>query len=148
MVDISKLKDHVYDIIGALYEVHKELGAGLNESCYQEGLQLQLIEQGITYKRELTIHPSYHGKEMDATYRIDFLCKDHVIIECKSVEELNGNMRAQLFNYMRLLKQPCGILVNFAPKNIVIERYFYDIDTQDIIAVDGHLIHRYRRNNN
>ena len=148
MVDISELKDHVYDIIGALYEVHKDLGAGLNESCYQEGLQLQLSEQGIAFKRELTFHPSYHGKEMEATYRIDFLCKDDVIIECKSVEALNGNMRAQLFNYMRLLRHPCGILVNFAPKNIVIERYFYDVDNQDIIAVDGHLIHRYRRENN
>ena len=144
MVDISGLKEHVYDIIGALYEVHKELGAGLNEACYQEGLQLQLLEQDIPFNRELTIHPAYHGKEMEATCRIDFLCKDDVIIECKSVEELNSNMRSQLFNYMRLLKRPCGILVKFAPKNIVIERYFYDAQSHDIIAVDGHVIHRYR----
>ena len=144
MTDITALKEHVFDIIGALYEVHKELGAGLNEHCYQEALQIQLDEQSIPYRRELTFHPFYHGKEMEATYRIDFLCKGDVIIECKSVDELNSNMRAQLFNYMRLLKHPCGILVNFAPKNIIIERYFYDVDHHDIIAVDGHLIHRYR----
>lgn len=144
MIDITNLKEHIYDVIGALYEVHKELGAGLNENCYQEGLKLQFEEQNIPYSRELTFHPTYHGKEMEATYRIDFLCKGDVIIECKSVEELNSNMRSQLFNYMRLLKQPCGILVNFAPKNIVIERYFYDTEGHDIIAVDGHVIHRYR----
>ena len=144
MTDITALKEHVYDIIGALYEVHKELGAGLNEYCYQEALQIQLEEQEIPFCRELTFHPTYHGKEMEATYRIDFLCKGDVIIECKSVDELNSNMRAQLFNYMRLLKHPCGILVNFAPKNIIIERYFYDNERHDIIAVDGHLIHRYR----
>jgi len=147
MLDLSELKEHVYDIIGALYEVHRELGAGLNESCYQEGLQLQLEEQDIPYSRELTIHPTYHNKPMQATFRIDFLCKGDVIIECKSVDELNSNMRSQLFNYMRLLKHPCGILVNFAPKNIVIERYFYDIEQQDIIAVDGHVIHKYRYHN-
>jgi len=145
MVDLTELKKHVYDIIGALYEVHKELGAGLNESCYQEGLQLQLEEQGVPFVRELTIHPSYHNKMMQTMFRIDFLCKGNIIIECKSVEELNSNMRAQLFNYMRLLKHPCGILVNFAPKNIVIERYFFDSVHQEIIAVDGHTIHKYRR---
>ncbi|MBQ4367750.1 MAG: GxxExxY protein, partial [Muribaculaceae bacterium] len=69
MTDITALKEHVYDIIGALYEVHKELGAGLNEYCYQEALQIQLEEQEIPFCRELTFHPTYHGKEMEATYR-------------------------------------------------------------------------------
>ena len=41
MIDIPKLKEHVYDVVGAIYEVHKELGAGLNEYCYQEGLQIR-----------------------------------------------------------------------------------------------------------
>ena len=116
MIDIPKLKDHVYDVVGALYEVHKELGAGLNEYCYQEGLQLQLEESGIQFEKELTFYPKYHGKQMKTHYRVDFLCKGDIIIECKSVEELNNNHRAQLYNYMRLLNLPCGILVNFAPK--------------------------------
>ena len=104
MIDIIKYKEHIYDIVGALHEVHKELGAGLNEYCYQEGLQMQLEESGIPYKRELSFHPSYHGREMSAEYRIDFLCKGDVIVECKAVAELISNHRAQLFNYMRLLK--------------------------------------------
>jgi GxxExxY protein len=49
MIELSKLKAHVYEVIGAIHEVHNELGAGLNEYCYQEGLQMQLDEQGITY---------------------------------------------------------------------------------------------------
>ena len=52
MVDISTYKKHIYDVIGAIHEVHKELGAGLNEYCYQEGLQMQFEEDGIPYKRE------------------------------------------------------------------------------------------------
>ena len=48
MIELSKLKAHVYEVIGAIHEVHNELGAGLNEYCYQEGLQMQLDEQGIT----------------------------------------------------------------------------------------------------
>lgn len=144
MVDIQNLKQHMFDVVGAIYEVHKELGAGLNEFCYQEGLQMQLEEQEIPFNREMSFHPSYHGKAMQASYRVDFLCKGDIIVECKAAEDLNNNMRSQLYNYMRLLKHPCGILVNFASKLVKVERYFYDKETNEIIAVDGHAIHQYR----
>ena len=144
MVDIQALKKHMFDVVGAIYEVHKELGAGLNEFCYQEGLQMQLEEQEIPFNREMTFHPSYHGKPMEAVYRVDFLCKGDIIVECKATDDLNNNMRSQLYNYMRLLKLPCGILVNFASKLVKIERYFFDSETNEIIAVDGHIIHQYR----
>ena len=144
-MDIPNLKEHIYDVVGALLEVHKELGAGLNEYCYQEGLQIQLEESLIPYEKELTFHPAYHGKKMNACYRVDFLCKKDIIIECKSVNELDNNHRAQLYNYMRLLNLPCGILVNFAPKTIQIERYFFDIERRDIVDVYGRLIHKYRK---
>ena len=134
----------MYDIVGAIYEVHKELGAGLNEYCYQEGLEMQLDEQGTPFRREMTFHPSYHGKPMQATYLLDFLCKGDIIVECKAVDDLDNNMRSQLYNYMRLLKQPCGIIVNFASKLVRVERYFYDKETNEILAVDGHAIHQYR----
>ena len=52
MIEIELLKKRMYDVIGAIYEVHKELGAGLNEYCYQEGLQLQLEEQDIPFQEK------------------------------------------------------------------------------------------------
>ena len=141
MIDIATLKQHIYDVVGAIHEVHKELGAGLNEYCYQEGLQLQLAEQSIPFQREQSFHPQYHGREMEAVYRVDFLCKNDVIVECKSVMELANIHRAQLFNYMRLLECPCGILVNFAPQFAAIERYFYDKDEMKILGVNGQTIY-------
>lgn len=142
MIDVAKMKAHMFDVIGAIHEVHKELGAGLNEYCYQEGFQMELEERGIPYERELSFHPSYHGRPMEATYRIDFLCEDDIIVECKSVSELLATHRAQLFNYMRLLKKPCGILVNFSPKYATIERYLFDEDENNIIGMDGHIIQK------
>ena len=139
MIDTAALKEHIYDVIGAIHEVHKELGPGLNEYCYQEGLQMQFEEQKIPYKREVTFHPKYHGKEMQALYRIDFLCKDDIIVECKSISEIDNNARAQLFNYMRLLKYPCGILVNFAKRSMNIERYFFDSEQLEIIGMKGNV---------
>ena len=145
MIDLDQLKQHIFDVVGALYEVHTELGPGLNEYCYQEGLKIQLEEQGIPFQRELTIHPSYHGKTLDAIYRVDFLCKGDIIIECKSVDELNPDLRAQLYNYMRLLKCSCGIIVNFAGKKALTERYFFDKEKNDILTVDGRIVHKYRK---
>ena len=145
MIDIPKLKMHIYDVIGAIHEVHCELGAGLNEVCYQEALQIQFEEQSIPYHREQSFHPIFHEKELQALFRVDFLCKGDIIVECKSVSELIPLHRAQLFNYMRLLKKPCGILVNFAPRNYDLERYFYDSETNNILSVEGKVYDIFQR---
>ena len=137
MIDHKKLVRHMYDVIGAIHEVHRELGPGLNEYCYQEGLEMELQERGIEYQRELTFHPLYHSKEMKAEYRLDFLCKGDIIVELKAVESLGGDNKAQLFNYMRLRKAPCGIIVNFAPKFAEIERYLYDAEKNEILTTEG-----------
>ncbi len=137
MINVDIYKKHIFDVVGAIHEVHKELGPGLNEYCYQEGLAMQLEESGIQFQRELSFHPTYHGKNMSALYRIDFLCKEDIIVECKAVEELTSNHRAQLFNYMRLQNCPYGILTNFTPKFATIERYFLDKDTRCIVGTDG-----------
>ena len=143
MIDIEALKNYAYDTIGAIHEVHKELGPGLNEKIYQEGLQLELSERNIPYKKELTFHPKYHGEEMESTYRLDFLVNDDIIVELKSVESLTIEHKAQLFNYMRLLKVSVGILVNFYPRFAEIERYFYNPDDNEIYGSDGFPIRKY-----
>lgn len=144
-LDIASLKQHMYDIVGALYEVHRELGPGLNEYCYQEGFEIELNEREIPYSRELKLHPCYHGKQMKAEYRIDFLCKEDIVVECKSVSDIVTEHRAQLYNYMRLCNATCGILVNFANKQIEIERYFFDSQNKSIVSTDGTIMYRRTR---
>ena len=143
MIDIEALKRYAYDTIGAIHEVHKELGPGLNEKIYQEGLQLELSVRNILFKKELTFHPMYHGKEMESTYRLDFLVNDDIIVELKSVESLTSEHKAQLFNYMRLLKVSVGILVNFYPRFAEIERYFFNPDDNEIYGSDGFPVRKY-----
>ena len=130
----------MYPVIGAIYEVHRELGPGLNEYVYQEGLAMQLEEDNIIFDREKEFNPLYHEHIMNAKYRLDFVCMDSIIIECKAVEQLTINHRAQLFNYMRLTKLPIGLLVNFSPKSAVIERYIYHNTTGEILSMDGSVL--------
>ena len=142
--NIEKIKEYAYPLVGAIYEVHSELGPGLNEYVYQEGLAMQLEEEEIPYEREKELTITYHGKLMNATYRLDFLCAGAIVIECKSVEKLTPDHRAQLFNYMRLVKAPIGILANFAPKSAVVERYFWNRETNEICDSNGNSLIFYR----
>ncbi len=134
---IDALKDLLYAVVGAIYETHRELGPGLNEYVYQEGLEKEFKAQDIFYEREKEFHPTYRDEVMETTYRVDFLCFCHVIVECKAVKRLTSEHRAQLFNYMRLTQSRGGVLVNFAKRYVEIERYFYDPDTKELITYEG-----------
>ena len=93
--------------------------------------------RGIEHAPEIMVHPCCHGVEMKDTFRLDFVCRGSIIIECKSVTDLNGYHRAQLFNYLHLTKYPCGILVNLMPRFAQIERYFYDKDIDETMTTKG-----------
>lgn len=41
MVDAIRLVQHMYDVFGAIHEVHRRMGAGLNEYVYQEALEIE-----------------------------------------------------------------------------------------------------------
>ena len=133
--DLDILKSTMYPVIGAIYEVHKELGPGLNEYVYQEGLGMQLEEENIAFEREKEYTPIYHDRSMNAKYRLDFVCMDQIIVECKAVEQLNVNHRAQLFNYMRITKLDRGVLLNFCERSLRAERYLYQSDTDSFILL-------------
>ena len=62
---------------------------------------------------------------MEKFYKMDIVVGD-VVVELKSVEELNSAHRAQLFNYLRLTKKPIGLLINFGQPSLQGERYGYD----------------------
>lgn len=137
MINIEEYKDECFDVVGAIYNVKKELGPGLNEKVYQEGLGIELKAMEIPFEREVPVHPTYRGQKMESLFYLDFLCKKSVIVELKSVKTLDMEHRAQLFNYMHIVKPMVGILVNFAPLYAEVERYFYDNTTNQIVNTEG-----------
>ncbi len=118
MITQSYLTDLTYKINGACIEVHKILGPGLLESVYHKCLEEEFRLRNISFKSELKILVNYKGKEMDCDFFCDFLVEDLIVIELKSVTQLNDIHRAQLLNYINLMKKPKGILVNFNVKNL------------------------------
>ncbi len=109
----QSLKDLVYHVNGAAIEIHKALGPGLLESVYHQCLTHELSLRGIEFKRELTLPVNYKGIEIDTLLRCDFLIEETLVIELKSVDSVLPIHVAQLLTYMKLLKKPMGLMINF-----------------------------------
>jgi len=106
-------------VIGAAIEVHKQLGPGLLESSYEACLHYELRERGLEVKSQVLVPILYKGFQLDAGYRLDILVENRVVLEIKSVEELEGIHTAQLLTYLRLTKLKLGLLINFNSEKLI-----------------------------
>lgn len=102
-----------YIIRGAIYEVYNTLGPGLLESVYEEALLFELEQEGLKVERQVNVPIIYKGHKLANDLRLDILVEDKVIIELKSVQELQNVFYKQTLTYLRLTGLKLGILVNF-----------------------------------
>jgi iron complex transport system substrate-binding protein len=93
--------------------LHKDLGPGLLESVYETVLAAMLIEAGLHVDRQRPIAIEYNGLTFKDAFRADLIVEDSLILEIKSVELLTPVHGKQLLTYLRLSKQPLGLLLNF-----------------------------------
>ncbi len=107
-----------YDIVGCAIKVHSELGPGLLESVYEKCLKYELESSGFTVKQQVKIPVIYKNLEMNIDLRLDLLVNNTVIVELKAIEHILPVHEAQLLTYMKLMKIPQGLLINFYTDNI------------------------------
>ncbi len=112
------LKDLVYRVNGAAIEVHKQLGPGLLESVYHKCLKHELTLRGINFISEMKVPINYKGLEIEAELRCDFFVEATLPVEIKATDGINPVHEAQLLTYMKLLKAPKGLLLNFNVTNL------------------------------
>ena len=112
-----------YEIIGAAMKVHGIMGPGFTEKVYQEAFALELHECHIPFQREVTIHASYKGIELEGTFVPDFICYDKIIVELKAVRELDDVHRSQAINYAKIAGYKLALLINFGSSSLEYERF-------------------------
>ena len=108
-----------YQIRGAIYDVYKALGPGLLESVYEEAMVYELEKKGLKVERQLEVPIHYDGHILKTPLRLDLLVEDRVVVELKSVKELQDVFFKQTRTYLRLLDLKVGILVNFNTDDIL-----------------------------
>lgn len=101
-----------YQIIGAAMEVHRTLEAGLLESVYEEAFCIELEEKNLPYERQKDIGIVYKGRSI-GNMRADIIVDNHIIVELKAVERLQGVHDAQILTYLKITQLRLGLLINF-----------------------------------
>ena len=96
LVDDGRLNHVTGNIIAGAIEVHRVMGPGLLESPYMPCLEYELMERGLAYVRQQPIALTYKTLRLNATYRLDLVVEDTVIVEVKCVEALLPVHKAQL----------------------------------------------------
>ncbi len=111
-----------FAIIGAAMTVHRTLGHGFLEAVYQEALENEFVECGISYHREYALPISYRGKVLQTSYRADFQCYGSILVELKALQKLSGTDEAQVINYLKASRLEKAVLINFGAPSLEYKR--------------------------
>ena len=101
------------DVIGVAMAIHREIGPGLLESVYEAILARKLARLGYEVEQQKPLGFSFEDMEFPAAFKVDLLVDQRLIVELKSVEKLQPVNAKQLLTYLRLMRLPVGLLINF-----------------------------------
>lgn len=103
-------------VVDAAYEVYRTLGPGFLESVYQDALGFELGLRGVAYLREASV-ALYYKRAPVGMARLDFLVEGRLVVELKAVDAILPVHIAQVLSYLRAVREPLGLLINFnAPR--------------------------------
>lgn len=100
-------------VVDCAYKLHVELGPGLLESVYEVVLARWLSDRGLMVERQKPVAIRVGDLKFDEGFRADLVIENCLLIELKSVEDLAPVHSKQVLTYLRLLKLPLGLLINF-----------------------------------
>ena len=115
-------KDKTSQIIGILFEVHKNSGKGFSEIVYKDAIEFEFQQANIPYEREKEYVVNYKNTILKHKFYADFVVLDKIIIEIKSVNSLDEKHISQCLNYLHVSGHRLAILVNFNKTSLEYKR--------------------------
>jgi len=110
-----------YEIVGAAFEVFKELGYGFKEKYYEEAIAKEFLKREIKFKRQVPYKLLYKG-EFVGSYRFDFLVENKIVVELKKGDYFSKNNITQALQYLKTSNLKLAILVNITSKGAKFKR--------------------------
>jgi len=114
-------KELSYEIIGAVFEVFKELGYGFKERYYEDAIAKEFKNRKINFRRQLPYKLKYKG-EIIGNYIFDFLVEDKIIVELKQGDYFSKNNINQALQYLKSANLKLAILVNITSNGVKFKR--------------------------
>lgn len=113
--DIDQFLSVVVEIGIAL---HREVGPGLLESAYEIVLCHRLAQRGIKTERQKSVPIIIDGIVIEHGFRADVIVEGKLLLELKSIDRLQPVHTKQVLTYLRFLKMPIGLLMNFGGETL------------------------------
>jgi GxxExxY protein len=123
------------EITGRSMEIHREYKSGLLESAYEAALKYLLELDGFKVEKQVFLPIFWKGVQLDQNYRLDLVVNGNIIIELKAVKYVTLEHKQQLWNYMKLTKQPYGMIINFGNDSLYSEWFEQNLTTGEIKKV-------------
>ena len=119
-MDRDQLDRITEKIISLAIKVHKKLGPGFIEKIYEKALAYGFKKANMKFHEQVDIKVKYEDIEL-GYQKVDFIIND-VILELKSVSEINEIHEAQILSYLKTANKRVGLILNFAKKKLDIKR--------------------------
>lgn len=117
-------KELTEKVIGAAFEVHRELGPGFLEKVYETALLRELAHRGVRAASQSEIEVHYKGQSV-GVYYADILVDNSVICEIKAVDAMSSAHEAQLLHYLKATGIKVGLLLNFGSRRLQVKRMVF-----------------------
>ncbi len=117
-------RDVTEKIIGAAFEVHRELGYGFLERVYERSMQVELIKRGSTAEIEKRVQVHYK-QVVVGDYDSDLIVDGCVLVELKVNPQYDRRDEAQLLNVLKATGIRVGLLVNFGRLKVEYKRFAF-----------------------
>ena len=109
----DELRDLASQVGQVAYGVHEYFGNGLLEKVYESALEHRLVKAGFKVARQRPLKVFDEDGYCVGDYFVDMLVNDSLIVELKAVKTLAPEHFAQILNYLKITRNPVGLLINF-----------------------------------
>ena len=99
-------------IIGAFFDVHRELGHGFSEQIYRRATAIVVRQSGLDVAEECKISVIFRGSIIGTFYG-DIVVGGVVLVEVKVGTAIEKYAEAQILNYLKAAGGGIGLLLNF-----------------------------------
>ena len=107
-----------YRIIGCAMRVHNALGPGLKEEFYENGVAVELTNEGIPFVRQKPVEV-YLDQSRIGVIILDLLVAEHVIVEVKALKwSITDDEIGQVITYLTATGLNTALLINFGRRSL------------------------------
>ena len=110
-----------YQIVGACFDAHNEIGGGQREKYYQKAVAIHLGKRGIRFQEQVHV-PLVCDGSVIGRYILDFLVNGQIVLELKAGSHFRKSDFDQVTQYLIQRNLPLGILARFDTDTVVTRR--------------------------